>query len=259
MKITGYLLTLSLSIIFSLSFPTYAAEVDLAEAVNKAGKQRMLSQRIAKAYFFLGGHVRRDKAKQQLQSSIIEFKKNHSELKSEIKSQDVQKVLALLDIVIDDYAKLVGLPYNQDNATMVLDLSETILEVSQDVVMKIEALSKLEKPKVVNISGRQRMLSQRIAKYYIAYQLGFQDQDSINQLNNAVNDFESAMVILKTENINTSEITAELISVTRLWRVIRPFFLDVEKGGLPVTIFATTDRIMDYMNTITGMYVNATG
>ncbi|MBT2972168.1 MAG: hypothetical protein B6D72_05100 [gamma proteobacterium symbiont of Ctena orbiculata] len=259
MKTTRYLLSLCLSLLFYLSFPTYAAEIDLAQAVNKAGKQRMLSQRIAKAYFFLGGHVRRDKAKQQLQSSIIEFKKNHAELKAEIKSQDVQKVLAFLDIAIDDYAKLVALPYDKNNAAMVLDLSETILEVSQDVVVKIEALSKLGKPKVVNISGRQRMLSQRIAKYYIAYQLGFKDQDSVNQLRQAVNEFESAMVVLKSEKINSPDITAKLISVTRLWRVIRPFFMDVEEGGLPVTVFATTDRIMDSMNTITGMYVNVAG
>ncbi|MCU7920035.1 MAG: type IV pili methyl-accepting chemotaxis transducer N-terminal domain-containing protein [Candidatus Thiodiazotropha sp. (ex Epidulcina cf. delphinae)] len=259
MMTAKYLLTLCLTLMLGLSFSTYAAEIDLAEAVNKAGKQRMLSQRIAKAYFFLGGNVRRDKAKQQLQGSIAEFKKNHAELKAEINHQNVQKVLAFLDIAIDEYAELVGRPYDQDNAAMVLDLSETILEVSQDVVVKIEALSNLEKPKVVNISGRQRMLSQRIAKYYIAYQLGFKDRDSVNQLKNAVKEFESALVLLKTEKINTPEITAKLIRVTRLWRIIRPFFMDVEKGGLPVTVFATTDSIMKSMNTITGMYVEVAG
>ncbi|MCG8025462.1 MAG: type IV pili methyl-accepting chemotaxis transducer N-terminal domain-containing protein [Candidatus Thiodiazotropha endolucinida] len=67
MKNTRYLLTFCLTAFLCLSFSANAADIELAEAVNKAGKQRMLSQRIAKAYFFLGGNVRRDKAKQQLQ------------------------------------------------------------------------------------------------------------------------------------------------------------------------------------------------
>ncbi|MET0004645.1 MAG: type IV pili methyl-accepting chemotaxis transducer N-terminal domain-containing protein [Candidatus Thiodiazotropha sp.] len=121
MKTTRYLLTFFLTTILCFSFSAHAADIDLAEAVNKAGKQRMLSQRIAKAYFFLGGNVRRDKAKQQLQSSIDELKKNHAELKAEVKNKDVQQSMVFLDIVIDDYAKLVNLPYTQTDATMILD------------------------------------------------------------------------------------------------------------------------------------------
>ncbi|MCU7876732.1 MAG: type IV pili methyl-accepting chemotaxis transducer N-terminal domain-containing protein [Candidatus Thiodiazotropha sp. (ex Lucinoma borealis)] len=257
MNISRYLLMFCLAILLGISFSTHAAKVDLAEAVNKAGKQRMLSQRIAKAYFFLGNNVRRDKAKKQLKKSIVEFKKNHTELKAEISNQGVQKMLVFVDIAIEDYVDLVGRPYNQENAAFILDLSETILEASQDIVVKIEALSNVEKPKIVNISGRQRMLSQRIAKYYIAYQAGFHDKDHISQLETAVKEFESALAILKAEKINSPQINAKLATVTRLWQIIRSFFLDIETGGLPVTVFATTDSIMDSMNTVTGLYVKA--
>ncbi|MEJ1369960.1 MAG: type IV pili methyl-accepting chemotaxis transducer N-terminal domain-containing protein, partial [Candidatus Sedimenticola sp. (ex Thyasira tokunagai)] len=146
-------------------------------------------------------------------------------------------------------------PYSDESAALVLDLSETILEASQDIVVRIENMSKVRKSKVVNLAGRQRMLTQRIAKYYIAYQAGFRDKNSIEQLEIAVNEFESALDILKNEKVNTPQINAQLTKVSRLWRLVRNFFLGVEKGGLPVTVLATTDSIMKSMNTITGMYV----
>ncbi|OQX30573.1 MAG: hypothetical protein B0D96_08975 [Candidatus Sedimenticola endophacoides] len=257
MKMIKTLMPLLLALLMGFTFQAQAADVDYAAAVDKSGKQRMLSQKIAKAYFFLGSNVRPDKAKQQLQDSVALFRKNHNELKAEIKDQGVQEMLAFVDFAIDEYADLASRPYSQENAALVLDLSETLLEASQDIVVKIEGLSKVKKSKIVNISGRQRMLSQRIAKYYIAYQAGFRDQNSVTQLEKAVQEFEQALGYLKQQKLNPPEIDAHLTKVNRLWRIVRGFFLGVEKGGLPVTVFATTDNIMDSMNTVTGLYVKA--
>ncbi|MES9899472.1 MAG: type IV pili methyl-accepting chemotaxis transducer N-terminal domain-containing protein [Sedimenticola sp.] len=255
MNITKYIMPILLILFIGLPFSASAASIDIAAAVDKAGKQRMLSQKIAKAYFYLGKRVRPDKVSQQLQDSLSLFKMNHSDLKATIADKGVQDMLAFVDFAVDEYAELAERPYSDESAALVLDLSETILEASQDIVVKIESMSKVRKSKVVNLAGRQRMLTQRIAKYYIAYQAGFRDKNSIEQLEIAVNEFESALDILKNEKVNTPQINAQLTKVSRLWRLVRNFFLGVEKGGLPVTVLATTDSIMKSMNTITGMYV----
>jgi len=245
---------LSLLTILGLPLLSYAETDPLSTAINKAGKQRMLSQRIAKAYFFLGENVRPDKAREQLKASLAMFDKHHNELKSEIKDQNIQELFAFIDFALADYSTLVKKPYDKNSGSEVLDLSETLLEVCQSVVVKLEQASKLKKAKLVNIAGRQRMLSQRIAKYYIAYQAGFRDPNSVQQLQKAVKEFETALKILSGSSQNTAKITSSLSKVGSLWKVVRKFFLDQEKGGLPVTVFATTDGIMKEMNRITNMY-----
>jgi hypothetical protein len=231
-----------------------AGEVDYGEAVNKAGKQRMLSQYIAKAYFFLGQRVRMDKAREQMRDGLILFTRNHKELKAEIKDEEVQKMLSFVEFSLEEFTELTGRKYNKEDAALVLDHSETLLEANQRVVERIEAISQLKKSKLVNLSGRQRMLSQRIAKFYIAYQAGFHDENLVYQLEKAVTEFEAAMKILTSEKRNTPEINKELKKTMWLWELVREFFLDIKKGGLPVSVYASTDSILEKMDAVTNLY-----
>ncbi len=234
-------------------------EKQLAHLIDVAGKQRMLSQKIAKAYFFYGQGIRPDKTRKQLFSSIKEFNDNFDLLKNEIKLQGVQDMLVYIDMAKTELADLAKQPYSRDNASLVLDYSETMLEGSQDIVNRLENQSKLKKEAIVNLAGRQRMLTQRIAKYYIAYQAGFKDHNTIEQLKKAVTEFEQAQRTLLHAKRNTPRIKAELGKVQKLWNVVAKFYKDVERGGLPVIVLATTDNIMATMNSITHQYVEIIG
>lgn len=214
----------------------------------------MLTQRIAKSYFFMRKDIRAEAAQAQLMASLAAFTQHHQELKAEIEDKEIQEFLSFIDMALADYKKLVDKPYTRRTGKEVLILSETLLEVCQSIIDKIRQASKPDTIGLVDISGRQLMLSQRIAKYYIAYQAGLQDPSSVKKLNTAVQEFESALKILKDSKENTAQINSELARVGDLWEIVRTFFLDLEKGGLPVTVFSTTDNITEEMNAITGMY-----
>lgn len=231
------------------------AKTDMGDLINKAGMQRMLSQRIAKAYFFLAGNIRPDKARQQLRESINLFERNHEQLKRMISSKQIKDVLMFEEFAFSEFKEVVNKPYNKENGSLVLDLSETLLETSHDVVLKLESGSKQKKDKIVNLAGRQRMLSQRIAKYYIAYRLGFKDDNSVFQLKKAVREFEMALKVLNSQKRNTPKISELLNKVQNYWNLVKGFFLDIEKGGLPVTVFAATDKILALMDQVTQLYV----
>lgn len=245
--------------VISLSIPTHLPAADASSLINTAGMQRMLSQKITKAYFFLGQKVRSRKARKQIQEGMDLFRKNHQTLLIETTDPAIEKILDIVGITIDKFALIVQQPYGQDNAAQMLVLSDALLEMSQNVVEKIESAANLKRVAIVNISSRQRMLSQRMAKYYIAYQAGFQDQSVVRQLYKAVKQFEAAHKRLMSNKNNTPAITYELERVDRLWTAIRDFFLGIKKGGLPVTVFSTSDSILQHMDKVTTLYVELAG
>jgi len=224
--------------------------------LNIAGKQRMLSQRIAKNYFYIGKGVSSAKATKQLKSSLNAFETNLNKIKNSVSDEEIQNMISFIEMSKEDFYMITSEKYNTDNGALALDLSESMLEGSQFVVDAIKKLSKTQASSIVAISGRQRMLSQRIAKYYISYQSGIKDKNSIEQMNEAVNQFSETHSILLANKANTAQINEELKKIDRLWKIVYKFYLKIEKGGLPVIVYNTTDQIMKRMNIVTELYAD---
>ena len=232
-----------------------AKEYTRLELLNLAGKQRMLSQRIAKDYFYIGKGVNVSKATKQLKASIQAFNKSQKILSQSIKDDEIQNMLMFVDMSSEEFSAIAMEPYSLDNGALILDLSESMLEGSQYVVEAIKKGLKQQVSSIVDISGRQRMLSQRIAKYYISYQAGIKDKNSITQMQDAVKLFDDSHHKLMANKTNSAEINKALKKVDRLWKIVYKFYLNIEKGGLPIIVYNTTDDIMKKMNDITQMYV----
>jgi hypothetical protein len=236
------------------SGPSLAQQGSITAAISKAYKQAMLSQRIAKAYFFMRNDIQATKARAQLEESLVLFVKQHDKFTSEIKDKELQELFTFIEINLADYANLVNRGYNKNRAKQVLILSETIQEVYQSVVDKLEQTSKQKNAKLVKLSGRELMLSQRMAKLYIAYHAGLQDIKSVEQFNKTVSEFETTLGVLIASDRNTPEITSALVRIKSLWSILRKF-LNLENLPLPVTVLITTDKILEEMNAVTQMYM----
>ncbi len=232
-----------------------AKEYSKIELLELAGQQRMLSQRIAKDYFYIGQGINVSKATKQLKLSLQTFNKSQHILSKNIKDDEIQNMLMFVDMSSDDFTSIVKEPYSLDNAALILDLSESMLEGNQYVVDALKEKVKAHSSTLVDLAGKQRMLSQRIAKYYISYQAGIKDKNSIVQMQEAVKSFNKANDLLMANKSNTPAINAQLKRVNRLWKIVYKFYLNIEKGGLPIIVHNSTDDIMNKMNKITKMYI----
>jgi len=228
---------------------------DVVKLVDIAGKQRMLSQRIAKDYLYIGKKVAVYKAKKQLAASLKEMADTHKILVDSINDPEIKNLLSFVELSMEDFQATAHESFNLDNAQLIIDLSESMLEGSQYVVDSLKEKVNVPESKLVGKSGKQRMLAQRIAKYYIAYQAGIKDKNTIDQMKAAVAEFAQVHKELMANPSNTPEINRKLNEIDRLWRIVYKFYLNIEKGGLPLIVFNTTDDITKKMNTITEMYV----
>jgi hypothetical protein len=196
-----------------------------------------------------------DKATKQMKASLKEFRANQKKLLEMINDPEIKNLLAFVTMSLSELEGIVKQPFSLDNAQLVLDLSESMLEGSQYVVDSLNSKFKLKESDIVARSGKQRMLAQRIAKYYIAYQLGIKDKNTVDQMHAAVKEFSNNQKILMENKDNTPAINRELTKVDRLWKIVYKFYLNIEKGGLPFIVFTTTDDITRKMDEVTKLYV----
>jgi len=249
---------LLLALVLSIPGGDALAQItDINSAINKAGRQRMLSQRMAKAYFQIGQQVEVERSKKILDSSVATFDRQLVELKNFSPTPEIKENYLKLEKAWLGYKDLlVGAPPSPDNGRKVLEISDQVLGLAHQGTLLLEKQSTSTAGRLVNISGRQRMLSQRMAKFYQAIAWGVGNDKSAAELDKARKEFVAAQLELAAAPANTPQIKESLDLVKQQWM----FFENAlnQKAGpdkRPQTAVATTsERILEEMETVVGQY-----
>lgn len=238
----------------------WAQVIDLNDAINKAGRQRMLSQRMAKAYMCLGQKVQATAAAKVLESSMALFDRQLVELKAYAPNATVRDTYAQLETEWSAYkALLVGATPSAGAAVKLLAQDAKVLALAHQGTNQLEQLSSKPAGKLVNIAGRQRMLSQRMAKYYLAMAWNVDNATSEIELNKAAKEFALALETLRNAPEATPEIKQELALADNQW----VFFVSALKARPSTSpkntsdVFQASENLLQVMDKVTGLYARA--
>lgn len=243
----------------SLTGLASAQIVSLNEAINKAGRQRMLSQRMAKAWLAMGQGVEGRRAEKILFDSMAWFDRQVVELKAYAPTPEIKATYLALEPVWSEYkAALVGSMPDRSAAPILLGLDAKVLKLAHQGTVQLEKHSGKAVGKLVNIAGRQRMLSQRTAKFYLSQCWGTALPDQIKELNIARKEFAQALQVLMNAPQATRAIKQDLELARQQW-----VFFDNALARLGVArgngkhageVFASSENILQVMDRVTGLY-----
>lgn len=237
---------------------------NIADAINKAGRQRMLSQRMAKAYLQIGLDVDTERSKKILDLSLSTFDRQAVELRAFAPTPEIKSALVEMEKTWAGYKELlVGKAPNKHDAKAIISISEEMLRMTDSITSQLEKYAGTNAGQLVNMAGRQRMLSQRMAKYYQAAQWGTASAESNSKLEAARKEFVASMNTLSNSSANTAKIKEELAMAQQQWLFFDNALKQTEDArgrNMAATNVATTsERLLEIMDKVTGMYQLAGG
>ena len=252
--------TLLAGLALTAARPAHARIAQLGEAIDKAGAQRMLSQRMGKAWLGQLQPELAPRARQVLQASAARFERQLDDLLAFAPSPEIAGSYKALHSRFADYRSLLLATPVRDQVDELLKRASEVLSLAHVATTQLQERSNAASARLVNLSGRQRMLSQRLALYFLARQQGARADLVKRETATATAEFELAMRTLHSAGETTPAIRANLELAQGQW-----FFLqnalgsDSQSAQAANDVFIASENLLAVMETVTGQFARQLG
>lgn len=250
-------------ILVFLNFSYAQDVVTEAQILNTAGKQRLLSQIVARGRVCVTLNISKDVSTKEINASKIMFEDNLKVIKDYAANTLVKEKVDQLEQKWNSYKlhldgnDLIGMK-------KVISLNTEVLLAADDVVEELKNLIILKNfqsqtttddaiaSSVVN-SGRLRYLSQRLALYYI-YSYENKEVNVNAEIRETFSYFDQSIKALLTSDVNTADIDVLISKLFTEWTQLKT--QNKTSRISPLEMLKKCDNILTLADKITNIYVS---
>lgn len=223
----------------------------LAAAINRTGRFRALSQRIAKAYCQIHLNVDPSDARQVMETARRLVRAGFDDLARGQWHIDIASQLADVRTLFEGLDSLLVMPPTREAVVAASAQADKMLAAANGATETFEKLSKTSSGALVNTAGRQRYLSQRLAKNYFLLAAGVDSKSVREQMAADAAAFKQGMAILTASPVTNAAIRGELVAGEQQW-IFFSAALDRAPDMRGLRAVATTsERLLEVMNNLT--------
>lgn len=226
-----------------------------AEAVNRAGQLRMLSQQLLKhAVLQL---LATDPAPdgERIAALLTRGEQNLAALDKSLSKATYGDLLEAIRAPWQQLAAALRRPLVRERLAAIDGLAEQLLEQAERLTTQLEHAALAAPLRVINLSGRQRMLSQRAAKQALMAAVLSGEGAASARLDAAASAaaFAQALTELEAMPLSSREIRADLSEARRLWAAM-PSLPAVARPAGQAELRATSEALLALFEQLTQRY-----
>ncbi len=262
MKKTNIIINFFLFFLLSILFQNVIAlsghsvltdkNVNASQFVDRVGKQRMLMYQILVAYAQIGQVQSYGNPVNIKQMAIDEFENSLQIIKSIPRFNITAQ---RMEIVWTDFKKTVLMTPDKYQLNKLIAQAEQIVSYCNSII-KSMVQSSSNNINIVNIAGKQRMLSQRIALFMLAENWGLKEGNYRLKLQQTLAEFAINLNTLKRNSDNTKKINQKIKSMEKDFsRLIKIIAKGKQERDYSFSISRNTSQILRKAKVCTRLYV----
>lgn len=207
-----------------------ADSAQIAQDIASAGRLRTQSQRLAKLYVQAAMGLKAGQARQQIDTGVADVDAEFIRLARYGRKASVQRVYARSEALWQEMRGLLKKSPDAASSERINLLADELMVHTGKLVMQIEGEGETAVGRLLDLSSRLNMLSQRLARLYLQAYAGNHSQGVLIDIEQARKEFANGLLELDTARENTVSSRDNIGLVRNQWIFFDNAIRDLNKA-----------------------------